>query len=130
MKIIGYFEASTIHNMERKKPIEPFFWSLFGGGGTVSALFLPVLLVITGIAIPLGWINPSFDQLKALLDPWYSRLLILVIVSLSMFHWAHRFRFTLHEGLQLHPYDKPIAVLCYGFALGVSVFSIIVLFVL
>jgi fumarate reductase subunit D len=103
-----------------KRPIEPFFWSLFGGGGTISALFLPVLLVITGLAIPLGWLNPSYDHIKALLTPWYSRLLIVVIVSLSLFHWAHRFRFTLHEGLQLHPYDKPIAILCYGGAMVVS----------
>ena len=116
--------------MERKKPIEPFFWSLFGAGGTISAMLLPVLLVITGIAMPLGWIDPSYDHLRALLSPWYSRLLIVAIVSLSMLHWAHRFRFTLHEGLQLHPYDKPIAYLCYGFALGITAFSIIVLFIL
>src|SRR5690554_442484 len=114
--------------MERRKPIEPFFWSLFGGGGTISALFLPILLLITGIAIPLGWINPSHGHLNAILDPWYSRLLVFGIVSLSMFHWAHRFRFTLHEGLQLHPYDKTIAVLCYGLAVVLTVFSVIVLF--
>lgn len=115
--------------MERKRPIEPFFWSLFGGGGTISAFFLPVLLVITGMAIPFGWVNPSYDHLKALIDPWYSRLLVWVIVSLSMFHWAHRFRFSLHEGLQLHPYDKIIAVLCYGFAFVVTVFSVFLLFI-
>lgn len=114
--------------MKRKRPIEPFFWSLFGGGGTISALLLPALLVITGFAIPWGWFNPSYDHLRALLDPWYSRILVLVIVSLSMFHWAHRFRFTLHEGLQLHPYDKAIAALCYGFALVITVFSFFVLF--
>lgn len=115
--------------MERKRPIEPFFWTLFGGGGTLSALFLPVLLIITGLAIPLGWAHLTYDHLRALIDPWYSRLLILIIISLSMFHWAHRFRFTLHEGLQLHPYDKPIAILCYGFALGITVLSIFVLFI-
>jgi fumarate reductase subunit D len=112
-----------------KRPIEPFFWSLFGGGGAQSALFLPVLLVLTGLAIPLGWIHPSYIHLKALVDPWYSRLLILAIISLSMFHWAHRFRFTLHEGLQLHPYDKLIAMGCYGGAAAVTVVSIFVLFV-
>lgn len=115
--------------MQRKKPIEPFFWSLFGAGGAVSALFLPALLIITGIAIPLGWIHPSYDHLLNLVDPWYSRVLILVVVSLSMFHWAHRFRFTLHEGLQLHPYDKPIAFFCYGIALGVTVLSVFILFI-
>jgi fumarate reductase subunit D len=116
--------------MERKRPIEPFFWSLFGAGGTISAMFLPILLIITGLAIPFGWINPSYEHLRTLVDPWYSRLLVLAIVSLSMFHGAHRFRFSLHEGLQLHPYDKAIAFLCYGAAVGVSVFSVFVLFIL
>ena len=112
-----------------KRPVEPFFWSMFGGGGALSALFLPALLVITGLAIPLGWINPSYEKLRSLADPWYSRLLMVGIVSLSMFHWAHRFRFTLHEGLQLHPYDKPIAFFCYGLAAAVSGASIYLLFV-
>jgi len=114
--------------MERKRPIEPLFWSLFGGGGTVSALLLPVLAIITGIAIPLGWIDPSYEHLRGLLEPWYSRLLVFATVSLSLFHWAHRFRFTLHEGLQLHPYDKTIARLCYGLAVVLTVFSLFLLF--
>ena len=96
------------------------WWSLFGGGGVISALFLPALLFFTGIAFPLGWAEVSYDQLRLMLDPWYSRLLVLAIISLSLFHWAHRFRFTLHEGLQLHAYDKPIAWLCYGSAVIIT----------
>ncbi len=110
-----------------KRPIEPFFWTLFGGGGAISSLFLPVLLVITGLAIPLGWIDVSYERWLTLLSPWYSKILILAIVSMSMFHWAHRFRFTLHEGLQLQPYDKPIAIFCYSMAAFVSGFTVFVL---
>ncbi len=108
-----------------KKHIEPMWWSLFGAGGAISALFLPVLLFFTGLAFPLGWIETSQASLKDLIDPWYSRLLILAIISLSMFHWAHRFRFTLHEGLQLKSYDKLISVFCYGASIvitGISAF--------
>lgn len=112
-----------------KRPIEPFFWSLFGGGGVLSALFLPILLILTGLAIPLEWVDPSYDHLKSLVEPWYSRVLILAIVSMSLFHWAHRFRFTLHEGLQLHPYDRPIAIFCYGSAVLVSGYAAFVLFI-
>ena len=97
-----------------KKPIEPMWWSLFGAGGAISAIFLPVLILVTGIAFPLGWMETSHEHLRSMIDPWYSRLLILAIISLSLFHWAHRFRFTLHEGLQLQAYDKLIAAICYG----------------
>ena len=30
----------------------PLFWLLFSGGGTASALMLPVLVFITGVAVP------------------------------------------------------------------------------
>ena len=35
---------------------------------------------------------------------------------LSFFHWAHRFRFTLYDGLQLYHLNQLIAVLTYGLA--------------
>lgn len=104
---------------------EPFWWSLFGAGGAISALFLPVLLVIFGIAIPLEWVVvPSYDYLYALIEPTIVRLALVAIISLSIFHWAHRFRFTLYEGLQLHRYNLLIAILCYGSAIGITIFTI------
>jgi fumarate reductase subunit D len=36
---------------------------------------------------------------------------------LPLFHWAHRFRYTLYDGLQLKHLTALIAVLCYGAAL-------------
>jgi fumarate reductase subunit D len=124
---VNYWKIEIENNNFMKRPVEPLFWSLFGGGGTLAAFFLPVLLVVTGLAIPLGWVTVSYDTLNALVAPWYSRALVVVIISLSLFHWAHRFRFTLHEGLQLHPYDKSIAVFCYGSALLISGFAAVAL---
>ena len=104
---------------------EPFWWSLFGAGGVISALFLPVLLIIFGIAIPLGWVvTPSYDYLYKLIEPAIVRLVLMAIISLSIFHWAHRFRFTLYEGLQLHRFHRFIAILCYGSAIGITIFTI------
>lgn len=101
-----------------KKSSEPFWWALFGAGGVLSAMFLPVLLFLTGIAIPLGWlVIPSFDSLHGLLQSAISRLLMFGVISLSMFHWAHRFRFTLEDGLQLKRFDMAISTLCYGAAI-------------
>lgn len=107
-----------------KLHFEPFWWSLFGAGGAISALFLPVLLLFFGLAIPLGWIEaPSYEHLSGLVKPVISRLLLFAIISLSLFHWAHRFRFTLYDGLQLQHLNRPIAIVCYGTAIAITLFT-------
>jgi len=101
-----------------KKTIEPFWWALFGAGGTCAAFFIPVLLLLNGIAIPLGWIEPpAFEHMFGLVTHPLTRLFLFVVISLSFFHWAHRFRFTLYDGLQLKHLNHLIAVLTYGSAI-------------
>jgi fumarate reductase subunit D len=43
-----------------------------------------------------------------------------------LFHSAHRFRFTLYDGLQLRRFATPIAVLCYGGALVGSLAALLI----
>ena len=38
----------------RKRSNAPIFWGLFGAGCMMAALFGPVMIFITGIAVPLG----------------------------------------------------------------------------
>jgi fumarate reductase subunit D len=47
---------------------------------------------------------------------------------LSLLHWAHRFRYTLYEGLQLKRLRTAINLLCYGAALAGSMWAAVVLF--
>jgi len=101
-----------------KRSIEPLLWTLFSSGGVVSALFLPVVIIILGLAIPLGWVNaPSYASLSDLLRMPIIRLGLFVVCSLPLFHWAHRFRFTLYDGLQIKHLNEVISVLCYGGAI-------------
>lgn len=101
-----------------KSSNEPFWWALFGAGGVVSAMFLPVLLILTGLAIPLGLVEaPDYDSLHGLLSFPVTRLVLFGVVTLSLFHWAHRFRFTLYDGLQLKHLEALIVVLTYGVAI-------------
>ena len=96
---------------------------MFGAGGVLSALFLPVLLFLTGIAFPLGWLEtPSHENMLSLIRPVIIRFLLYGIITFSMLHWAHRFRFTLEDGLQLKRYDYLISIACYGSAVGISLF--------
>lgn len=102
-----------------KRSSEPFWWALFGAGGVLSAMFIPALLLVTALAIPLGWIDPPpYDALMKLFDHILTRLLLTAIISFSLFHWAHRFRFTLYDGLQLKHLNTMIAIICYGTAIA------------
>jgi fumarate reductase subunit D len=100
------------------RPITPLLWALFGAGGTLAALLYPVHLFLLGFAFPLGLLDaPSHDLLRALMKHPVTRLYLFAIIALPLFHWAHRFRYTLYDGLALKHLFGLIAVLCYGAAL-------------
>ncbi len=102
----------------RTTTAEPFLWLLFSGGGVVAALALPVLVLLFGVAFPLGWIPaPDHAHLLAVLRNPLTRLGLLAVCALSLIHAAHRLRFTVQHGLHLQRYDPPIAAICYGGAL-------------
>jgi fumarate reductase subunit D len=98
-----------------KRSNEPFLWLLFSAGGVVAAMLIPIQLFLFGLALPLGWLNgPSYDSLLDLLIHPLTRLYLFVLCTLSLFHWAHRFRYTLYDGLQIKHLNELINVFCYG----------------
>lgn len=100
------------------RPKEPFLWTLFSMGGVVAALFIPVHLFLFGLAFPLGWLEPpGYEALAALLRHPLARLYLFVLCSLPLFHWAHRFRYTLYDGLQIKHLNEVINAFCYGGAI-------------
>ena len=109
-----------------KRRIEPILWLLFSGGGVMAAVFLPVLIVLFGLAIPLGWVRPDFGQLHAVVSHWLTRLVLLGLFVVMLFHWAHRFKYTLQHGLQLRHAEAPLSVVCYGGAIVGSVAALLV----
>lgn len=102
----------------KKKPIEPFLWALFSGGGVVAAFLIPVHLFLFGLAFPLGWLQgPSYENLLALVRLPLARIYLFVLCSLPLFHWAHRFKYTLYDGLQIKHLNEVINTFCYGGAI-------------
>lgn len=98
-----------------KRPIEPLLWLLFSAGGVVSAMVMPALVFLFGLAFPLAWIAaPDHEHLRALVVHPLSRLVLFGVCMLSLFHWAHRFKYTLYDGLQVKHLNELINVLCYG----------------
>lgn len=104
--------------MMPKRSNEPVFWSLFGAGGVVVAFILPVIIFITGLAIPLG-ILPSevmaYDRIHSFATNWIGKLFILVIISLTLWHAMHRIFLALHD-LGIKRGRTFCRWLCYGTA--------------
>ena len=101
-----------------KSTPEPFVWLLFSGGGMVAALVLPSLLLWLGVLVPLGLVGaPDDNHLLGVLRFPLTRLGLLGICFLSLVHAAHRFRYTLQDGLKLGRFDRAIATVCYSAAL-------------
>jgi fumarate reductase subunit D len=101
-----------------KRSNEPLLWVLFSAGGVLAALLIPVLLFLYGVAFPLGWLEPpSYQETLDLVSHPLVRLLIFALCALALCHWAHRFRYTLYDGLQIKHLNEVIFVFCYGGAI-------------
>jgi fumarate reductase subunit D len=105
-----------------KRSAEPLLWLLFSAGGVVAAFVFPILLLLFGVAFPLGWLPaPEFDQLRRVFAHPLTRLALLAVCTLSLLHAAHRFRYTLYDGLQIKHLNEVIALICYGGAIVGSI---------
>src|SRR5260370_37496566 len=100
-----------------KRRAEPLVWLLFTSGGLAAALLLPVLLVLFGLVFPAGWASaPAQAHLLSVARNPLTRIVLLGLCILALFHWAHSFRYTLYGGLQLKHLSKLIIVCFYDCA--------------
>src|ERR1041385_3049427 len=101
-----------------KRELEPLLWLLFSAGGVLSALLMPSLIVLFGVAIPLQRVPPPpSTRLLAVLPNPLTRVALFALCMLSLFHWAHRFRYTLYDGLQIKHLNELVNTFCYGTAI-------------
>lgn len=110
----------------KKRSNAPIFWALFGAGGMLSALTGPVLVFVTGIAIPIGFIlSPEvmrYQNMLGFAQNVLGKLGIIAIIVLYLWHAAHRIFKSLHD-VGIHP--GPAAKLaCYGTAFAGSVLAL------
>ena len=105
-----------------KRSNAPIFWGLFGAGGMLSALLGAMLVFITGVAAPLGWLLPSdtlsYPHMLAFTQHWAGKGCAFVIIALFAWHAAHRLFHSLHD---IHlPTGPRTKLLCYGSALAIT----------
>ena len=107
----------------RTRSNAPIFWGLFGAGGMLSALFVPMMIFITGIAVPLGFLLPagtmSYPKMLAFAQNFIGKGFIFAIISLSLWFCVHRIYHSLHE-FGIHA-GMGAKLLCYGVAMIVTV---------
>jgi fumarate reductase subunit D len=99
---------------------------MFSAGGVLAAVFLPILVVLFGLAVPLGWLHLDYVHLRAVVTNPLTFVVLLGLFVLALVHSAHRFRYTLYDGLQIKR-KRTIAVLCYGAAILGSLGALAVL---
>ena len=106
-----------------KRSNAPIFWLLFGAGGMLSALLGPMLVFITGIAVPLGLIlSPdamSYTHMQVFAHHWLGAGFIWVIVSLFLWHAGHRIFHSLHD-IGIHA-GTTAKLICYGIPLVATI---------
>ena len=111
------------------KSNEPIWWSLFSAGGMVAAMIFPILIIITGILVPFGLTGNdplNFERIHtAVTQNNYVKLIIFIVITLPLFHWAHRFRFTLVD-VGLKSMSTLISILCYGGAIAGTIVSAVI----
>jgi fumarate reductase subunit D len=95
--------------------LEPLLWILFSAGGVVAAFFIPVQLFLWNLAFPLGWLKaPEYATTLHLVSNPLVRIYLFVLCSVPLFHFAHRIRYTLYDGLQIKHLNEVINICCYG----------------
>ncbi len=82
---------------------------------------MPVTILVTGIIVPAGWL--SAEELRQLAGHPLTRLYLFVLISLPMFHWAHRFRYVAVD-LGFKRISSILPVVCYGTALVVTLLAL------
>jgi fumarate reductase subunit D len=93
---------------------KPILWLPFAGGGLVAALIIPVLILITGVLVPLGMVYLPYEKMTAFAQNPLGKLILFGTVALPAWHAAHRLRMTAHD-LGLGG-GAVVKALCYGSA--------------
>ena len=104
-------------------------WGLFAAGGTISAFVFPAMITMF-LLIALGKTPAGlqFENIHAFATNWLGKLGLFVVISLSLWHAAHRLRVVFHDfGVRL---DKVVANAVYLVALIGTVMTAFYLYVI
>lgn len=95
------------------KSNKPIIWGLFAVGGTVAAFLTPVLVLLL-LCVTLN-LHPrcfTYEFLhNVVISHWLGKFGVFSLISLSLWHAAHRMRITMHDlGIRM---DLIVAIILY-----------------
>ncbi len=75
-----------------------FVWGLFAAGGTLTAFVFPVLIALF-LLVALGKVPEGlqFENIHAFATSWVGKTGLFIVISLSLWHAAHRLRVVFHD---------------------------------
>ncbi len=84
--------------------IEPFLWALFGNGGTIGAIFFPIMILLFGILMTMGFYEPAalYDNIHALYANFFGKIIIFFLLAFNLWHACHRIFHATHD-FKFHP---------------------------
>lgn len=115
-------EPEVGHVSHRPDMSHAFWWGLFAIGGMAVAILLPVHILLQGVLAPLGIVsvvgktsdpNRSYETLRAAVAHPLVKLYLFVLISLPLYHTAHRMRYFILD-LGVHWGRQFFAWLLYG----------------
>ena len=114
--------------MNYKRSNEPIVWLMFAGGGMVSALLWPALLIVFILLVPFDLVTTeaiTYERILQISSSWFGRLVWLTLIVFPAWHALHRI-YHLSRDIKIGN-AKFASVICYGTAvlLTVSVFTLV-----
>ena len=94
------------------KSNKPIVWSLFAAGGTLAAFLAPALVLLFVLAAA-GHLPEllGYSALRGFAAHWLGKLFLLAVITLFLWHAAHRLRVTAYDfGLRQ---DSVVAAVVY-----------------
>jgi len=73
-------------------------WGLFAAGGTVTSFLFPAIITLFFL-IAIGNVPEGlqFAQIHEFASSWLGKACLFVVISLSLWHAAHRLRVVFHD---------------------------------
>lgn len=87
-------------------------WGLFAAGGTVAAFLFPALIALY-LLVALGNVPTGlqYENIHAFASSLFGKAVLFVVISLALWHAAHRLRVVFHDfGVRM---DKTVARAVY-----------------